>query len=281
MPLVTAQQPLPAAAPTSTPQEPQQEQKKDERLSSNFAALAKQTKALRAAQEKFKKEREDWQSSRKAEEEKYTSKDFISRERLLKEPTNVLQELGISQDQFANMALALPNEQQAAFNKLLARIDELEGRYKGVEEQFTQRDKQYYDQAVNQIKNEVKILVDSDAEYELIKETGSIDDVVKRIEETFEKQGIMLSVDEAAKQIEKELIEDAIKIAGLKKVKEKLSPAQIQQQQTNQQQQPIRTLTQDLSASASKPTLSAKIRRDRAIMRAQGLDPDTGKPITG
>lgn len=283
MPTITSQQELPktAAAAPAPPQaqppameHPKEERAEPEKLSPQFAALARKEKALRLEAQRIKLEREGI----KAEQEKFKSKDYIPRERITKETLAVLAEAGLSHDQVANLLLNNPQQspvQDQMVAKLMARIEELEGKHTKVETEIKDNQSKAYDQAVNQIRNDAKILIDSDPEYETIKKAGKIETVVKHIETTFREDGIVLSVQESAAEVKAALKEEAMKMAEIFK----LQP-EAPKQDIPRQQQPARTLTHDMT-SAPKTTLSAKDRHRRAVLRASGLDPDTGKPIAG
>lgn len=284
MPTISAQQALPTqAAAEPIPQQPtapEPAKAEPEKLSPQFAALARKEKALRLEAQKIKLERE----AAKAEMEKYKSGDYVPKDRITKETLAVLSEAGLSHDQIAGLLLNNPEQpkQDPMVAKLMARIDELEGKTTKVETDFKDQQSKAYDQAVNQIRNDAKILIDSDQSYETIKATGKVESVVEHIKQTFAEDGILLSVEDAAKEVEELLVEEAMKMAGLNKVKQRLQPPPAEPQkpqQVNRQPQPIKTLTHDLSASTTKQSLSEKDRYQRAMLRAQGLDPDTGKPI--
>lgn len=258
---------------------------KVERLSPQFAALARKEKAIRVEAQKIKAEREALHKER----EQYKSPGYITKEQLMKNPIGILTENGYSPDQIAQMLLSndhQPSKQDQTMNQLLAKIEELENKTKGFETQFNDRETKDREQALTQIRNEAKILIDSDPQYETIKASNKIDAVVEHIKQTYDTEGILLSVDEAAKEVEDALVEQAMRLASINKIKEKLMPrtdSQVEQKPlpNQQQQQPIKTLTHDMTSSTAKQQLSAKERVKRAIMRAQGLDPDTGKPIAG
>lgn len=285
MSTVTIQQPATALADTNQPQAavaespaPEVAAKEPEKLSPQFAALARKEKALRIEAQKLKAERD----ALKADQEKNTA-NYIPKDRLSKDPLSVLHELGLTNDQLATMILNGPAQQDPTIAKLMARIDELEGKSTKIETDFKDQQSKAYEQAVTQIRNEAKILIDSDAAYEMIKATNNIESVVEHIKRTFNEDNVLLSVEDAAKEVEELLVEEAMKIAQTNKVKQKLQPPveEPKQQTIPKQSQPIKTLTHDLSASSNKQSISAKDRVQRAILRAKGLDPDTGKPIAG
>lgn len=289
MPTITPQQspaqsaaiaPAPKAPPIQAAPEPPKEAKPEpEKLSPQFAALARKEKALRLEAQRIKLEREEI----KAEQQKFKSNDYVPRERITKETLAVLSEAGLSHDQVAQMLLngQMPQAKDPTIAKLMARIDELEGKHTKVETEIKDNQTKAYSQAVTQIRNDAKILIDSDPAYETIKARNKVESVVKHIEQTFKEDGHLLSVEDAAKEVEEALVEEAMKLMSLTKIKAKLQPEVPQQQQKQSQSQSVRTLTHDLSAAPSKQTLSSKDRYQRAILRAKGFDPDTGKPIAG
>lgn len=249
----------------------------EERLSPQFAALARKEKALRAEANKLKSERESWLQ----EQGKFKGSDYVPKERLQREAIQVLNEMGMSHDQIAQMLLSQPTAQDPRIPGLLAKIEELEGKTNKIDSTLNDSQAKAVEQAVNQIRNEAKILIDSDAAYETIKASDGLESVVEHIKRTYEEDGVFLSVEDAAKEVEEALVEQAIRLAGLSKVKQKLQPpVEDPKLQQTRQSQPIKTLTHDMTSAPTK-TLTPNDRRQRAIMRAQGLDPDTGKPLAG
>lgn len=206
-------------------------------LSSQYAVLARKEKALRAkvqAQEATFKSRED---ALKAKEEQLKAREVelstshISKSRLTEDTWNTLQEAGISYDQLTEMAL----QQSTQDPQVRAHIQRLEANFKAelnaVKQQqedtrkaYESQQKQSYDQAVNQIRNDAKNLIANNEQFETIAATDSVNDVVELIEETFKQDGILLTVEEAAGQVEEYLVEEAMKLARLKKIQSKLQP---------------------------------------------------------
>lgn len=260
----------------ATTEEPKAE---PEKLSPQFAALARKEKALRLEAQRIKLEREGI----KAEQEKFKSQDYVPRERLTKETLAVLAEAGLSHDQIAQLLLNSPTQapvKDPIIAQLQAEIAELKGKQTKVETDFKDNQTKAYDQAVNQIRSDAKSLIDSDPAYETIKARNQIESVVKHIQRTFEEDGLLLSIEEAAKEVEDTLREDTKRLTSLSYLRPELQPT-AQKQPEPQKLQSVRTLTHDMTSAPSKQTLSAKDRYQRAVMRANGLDPDTGKPIAG
>lgn len=258
---VTPQAPTAPTAPVEG-QAPATEAKPDPKLAQQFAVLAKKEKAMRAMAQQIKAQ----QDALKAKESEYTT-GYIQKDRLTKDTLGVLAELGITQDQLAQAILNAPQNQNSEIQKLMAKIEELEGKTTKVQQAFEEEKSNAYQQAVKQIDNDVKLLVDSDPYYETIKAYGHQSAVTKYIEQTFKDEGVILNVEEAAKFVEDQLLEEVMKGAQLNKVKSKLQgtpEAKAEQQPTTKQQQ-ITTLTNAQNAS-SKPLTP----KERAILAFQG-----------
>lgn len=244
-------------------------------LSSEYAILARKEKALRArdqqlrAREAVIKASEDARNAPKApvfDESKY-----ISKERLNQDLFGTLTELGLTYDQITQQAVNAPTPEQVALNQqfkaMQDEIKALRGEQDNTKKSWEQQQQDSYKSAVQQIKNEATALVTHNPAFEAIKETDSVGDVVELIERTFKEDGLLLTVEEAAQQVEDYLVEEALKIARIKKIQSRLNPpSQASQQKSTEQpkQQQMKTLTNQVSSTRQ---LSA---RERAILAAQG-----------
>lgn len=249
---------------------------KEEPLSAQYAQLARKEKALRAQAQKLKADQDAFKAQQTANQPAAPQPESVDayKARLLKDPLNTLNEAGLTWDQLTEQALNAPTHeqraQQAYIAKLEARLESLEKGVKTTQESYEQSQQNAYKQAVNQIRNEAKQLVSSDPAYETIKETNSVNDVVDLIERTFKEDQVLLSVEEAAQAIEDHLVEEALKIAKIKKIQDRLKPAPSpapQQQakaQGTQQPQTMKTLTNATGATRKLST------RDRAILAFKG-----------
>lgn len=224
-------------------------------ISPQLAALAKQERQLRKARMELKAQQDKW----KAEQASFVSKDVLK-----SDPLKALSEAGISYEKLTELQLSqiAPDPNQTLLNK----IAELEAKLASVDEQFTKRDTQAYDAAVNQIRNDVKLLVDSDDSYETIKATGESETVVELIKKVFDAEGTILSVEEAAKMVEEKLLERKLaeveRLSKLSKIKSRLSKPSEPTAEANDAQQPQKQPTLSNQAAVSRP-LSA---RERAIL---------------
>lgn len=252
---------------------------KEEPLSTQYAILARKEKALRAKalqQEQALKAKEAALLAReeaiKAKDSEYQSK-YISKDMIQKNPLQVLADLGFSAEQITSLALNSPSQEslahKAELETLKAEIRSLREESTGVKKSIEQRDTEAEKQVLSQFKRETEMLIDADPEFETIKATDSVQDVVDLIKKTFKEDGILLTVEEACKEVETHLVEEASKLAKLSKLQKLFGskPAEaakpIVSDQGKQQPQ-VKTLTN--SISASKP-LNA---RERAILAFKG-----------
>lgn len=196
-------------------------------------------------------------------------KKFVSIDRLRTDALGVLGEQGITYDQLVQAALNQPTPEQQQIQALQKKLEAFEASQ-------VQNQDASYKQAVAQIKSDATKLIDNNPQYETIKAQRAHDAVVSLIEQTYKADGTLLSVEEASEQVENYLVEEAIKLASLPKIRAKLNPAQLSTEQpampgkptlTNQPQ--IKTLTNAAMANSSKPRTAAE-RRARAIAIARG-----------
>lgn len=258
---------------------------KEEPLSTQYAMLARREKAIRAKavqQEQTFKQREAELARREAELSSKSTIDtskYISIDDLKRNALGKLQEHGISYDEISQQALSAQSPEAQAIRDLKAELqdelrkvrEEQDKIRKSSEEQQTQS----YQQALRQIEIEASQIVSSDPSYETIRETGSVKDVVGLIERTFQEDGTLLTVEQAAQMVEEHLIEEALKLARLQKIQARLKPvepktsakpAEKSQPQPTQQQPAaqMKTLTNSMGNTRQ---LSA---RERAILAMKG-----------
>lgn len=204
----------PAAAPeqattvaaTTAPKQPQAHE-----------VLERKERQLRKMQQELQQQRAALEAKAKSYET-----DYMPKSRLKEDPWSVLEEAGLDYDTLTQQLLSRPND--PVTKSLQAKLRAMEQRIQQDETAKQQAVQQQYEVAKKQITNEAKLLVDSDPAFETVKASGAIDAVVDLIEETFNRDGILLDVKDAAQQVEDYLINEAIKLAGLSKVKAKLAP---------------------------------------------------------
>jgi hypothetical protein len=251
--------------------------KTEEPLSSQYAVLARKEKALRERDRQLRAREEAVKAAQAPKAPATPSFDeskYISREKLQSDLFGTLSELGLTYDQIAAQATNAPTPEQVAFQQemkaLKDEIKALRGETENTKKTFEQQQQDSYKQAVNQIKSEANVLVKNNPEFETIRETNSVDDVVELIEKTFAKDGILLSVEEAAQEVESYLVDEALKISRIKKIQQRLAPSAPiasapDAKNTDTLKQPQRkTLTNSV---ASTRQLSA---RERALLAFEG-----------
>ncbi len=272
-----------AASEEPKPTEEKPAESKDP-LSSQYAVLARKEKALRAKvqqQDAAMKSRED---ALKQREEALLAKDsqykqgYVSKEDFAKNPWKHLAESGITYDQLTEMAL----NQSKADPHMTAKMEALEAKLAAQEESFKKRDEEFnrkqeetqsaaYKQAIETIRRDTTNLVKANAEqFELISSTESVNDVVDLIEQTWKEDQVLLSVEEAAAEVEKYLEEEALKLARMKKIQTKLQTpgtktVTFKESEANTpKQSQLKTLTN--AVGAQKPLTA----RERAILAMRG-----------
>lgn len=222
------------ASSEEAPQNPPAKAPPEEtQLSAQYAQLARKEKALRTQAMQMKQQTEAFAAREAAikakESELQGNGNFIPKERLTADTLRVLEEAGIDYEQVTQMMLNAPSQearQQAqVIAKLEAKLAALEEGQNKVTKSFEDNQKNQYTQAVTQIRNEAKHSVYTNADYETIKETNSVEDVVELITKTFEADGVLLTVEEACKAVEEHLYEEAFKLTKLSKIQKRLNSA--------------------------------------------------------
>lgn len=262
---------------TSTPPESKTPVRNDDQ-SSAMQLLARKEKQLRQQaqqlQQQTKAKETAWAQEKAALEQRLADleKNSIPRNRLKERAFDVLEEEGINYDTITQQAIDAQNKNpryEAFIDKQNERIAKLEQELQRRDTEAKQQTTTQYQAAIKQITTDAKQLVDTDPNFEMIKATGSVRDVVELIEATYKEEGRVMTVEEAAEEVENYLLDESIKLANTKKVKERIgqkpaAAAQSQETQRTPQQQPSKTLT---NASSSTRKLSA---RERALLAFKG-----------
>ncbi len=240
----------------------------------SLSAYAQKEKALRQQQRELQAEKEKFRLETMTFQAEEAARKAAIKAKMPVDPQTALAELGLSPEQLTQYLLNQPSPQDQKYQALEEKLARLEAGQKSAEDKMTQAQQAQYEQAKKQIKNEVTLLVDGDETYETIKAMQAEDTVVELIEKTFEKDGVLMSVDDAAKEVEEYLLERAMAIAKLKKIQAKLgqasteAPQQLAKAVADQKQQS--TLSNRIAQTNSKPS-DARSRRERAILAYQGL----------
>lgn len=264
-------------------QEQQPERAEDPALSRQFAQLARQEKALRARahqqEQQFKTREEAFKAKEASLQTPQTDMSkYISRDMLKQDALTALAEAGVSYEELTQQII---NQQptdprvQSTIQKLEAKIAALEESNKTTQKSYEEQQTAQYQAAVKQIELDVKALVKNDPNFETIKATRATRDVVELITQTYEKDGYLLTVEEAAQQVEDYLADEYTKVANINKIKNRIQQASATRPATNSQktpgatqtQQPQQTMKTLTNAASSNRQLSAK---ERAILAFKG-----------
>lgn len=270
-----AQVPTPDVDTTQKPEDPS--------LSRQFAQLARQERNLRAKAQQQEQQIKAREQAIQAREDAMNAKDqeykqgYISKADL---KANTLQRLAEAEISYDDLTQQMMNTSTTTDPRLLATITKLQEEIQGlksaneeVQTSYKSAQQQQYDAAIKQITKDAQSLVKNDPNYEIIRATNSVKDVVDLIKRTFDETGEVLSVEEAANEVEQYIEEEALKLSRLSKVTKRLqsvapvkpptqqTPAQSKAPQTTQ---PMRTLT---NQTASSRPLTA---RERALLAFKG-----------
>lgn len=266
--------PVEAAKPVETPEQ--------QALSRQYAQLARQAKEQRQLAQQAKEReaaliaREEALKAKEAELSRPTTPQgkYYTPEQLKRDALRILSEEGVSYDDLTQQVLNQSNRDpqvMAMFDEMNQKLAAQEAKIKAYEESQQKSQADQYQAALKQIGKDVNQLVFTDPEFEMIKVTGSQDEVVKLIERTFQEEGEVMDTAEAARLIEDELLKRLEKVAQAQKLQKRLAPSTSQAAPSKpapvvpQQTQPqMKTLTN--RQSASRP-LSA---RERAIAAFKG-----------
>ncbi len=270
--------------PTETAEEVETPPAKDPVAEQKFAQIARQERALRAKIQQANTQLKQREAALAAREAALTAapaqqdlSDHVPRSRLQQDALTVLEEAGVDFNELTNQAI----NRQPTDPRVMSTIQKLEAKIAQLEESNTKTAKSYeeqqqnnYQAAVKQISRDVQSLVNSDPEFETVKAMNASKDVVELITKTFNKTGEILSVEDAAKEVEEYLLEEGLKITQLSKVQKRMAAANASRTPTEEkpqalkQQQPMKTLT-NTTGSMQKSSV-----RDRAIARANGFTGD-------
>lgn len=257
--------------------------------------LAKQQKMLRSEQVKFKAEQEAWKKEQEQRKSDYEN-NYVPKSRLKENAVQALLDAGVSADELTSSLINQPSPQDLELRELKAKLAALQADTDSIKNSSKEREDSQYQQVRSQMLNEAKIFVNSNqTDYELINKYGAQEAVIEYIEQIFhgvdQETGeaidhpyakAVMPIEEAAKEVEEYLLEQAIDLVKAKKVMSKINPAPPPAPAkgvpprrgsgptiTTKAPPPINTLThQTIPATTTKGT-TEKDRRSRAILAFQ------------
>jgi hypothetical protein len=263
----------------ATTEEIREKAKRDPEQERRFQRLAQQERKFRSQvqQQNIELKRRDAAlKQREAELEGRTAPQdltgFISKDRLRQDYISAIEEAGGSYDELVQQVTNRRETDPRVFNtiqKLEDKIASLESKLDEGSKNATVQQQQAYQTAIKQIRADATELVTSDDNYSTVRDMNAVKDVVELIERKYKKDGTILSIEKACELVENHLIDETVKAANSKKVRERLAKSSAtisntatKPQQTQQQQ--LKTLTNSVS---SQRQLTA---RERAIAAFEG-----------
>jgi hypothetical protein len=214
-------------------------------LSPQFAALAKQKRALQLERAQLDKDKAELSARGTTDD----SSALIAK--LKSSPLSVLQEHGVTYDQLTEQLLSGGGTDPRIL-ELEAKLQALES---GMEKKLVDRDAATETAALNEMRKEADRLAKDGDSFELVRETNSVPQAIELIRRTYKETGEILDVQDALQAVEDELIEESLKLARLNKVQGRLAPQELPLQQQPQRQ--MRTLT---ARDSSQAPMSARAR---------------------
>lgn len=234
-------------------------------LSPQFAALAKQKRALQLKEQELlaKEKALETQPATQTGLEEYRS-------RLKSNALSVLLEEGVTYDQLTEQILAAGESGNQDLTAIQTQMKALEERLQNQDKSLQDRDAAAKKQVMAQLNREAEQLVSQGDDYEMIREWGYQSKIVELIDRTFDKTGEFLDVAEAATAIEAELLETSLRAARIKKVQSKLTPTEALQQTQPVQSDRGNFKTMRTLTNRDGATSHSMSKRERAIAAMEG-----------
>lgn len=184
-------------------------------LSPQYAALARQKRALQVKERELATRE---QALAKAAAAPQAETADALRARLKTQALSVLLEEGVTYDQLTEQILSQGNNPEIYKLK-----EELKALKEGFDKSLSERDARAEEQALSEMQREAQRLA-SREDFELVRETGSVPEVMDLIKRTWKETGEVLDVPEAMRLVEEDLVDQTLKVAALNKVKTRLAP---------------------------------------------------------
>lgn len=229
-----------------------------------IAELERKEKAIAAQRRELQQERDALllaKATPKAPEGTMTAEQWKAK--FLEDPSVV----GMSYQEMADRYLNQPTEESSKISKLEKEIAALRADRQADADNLTRAQKQAFDNAIKQIAADTKSLVARrPQDFEAVAAEGQSgqDAVVDLIKSTYEQENRLMSIEEAANEVETYLVERALRYAGLNKVKAKTAAVETPAN-TGVKVEKTPTSTQTLTRSMSQASKSQLSRRERSL----------------
>jgi hypothetical protein len=237
-------------------------------LSPQLTALARKEQAFRREQQAFKEKEREFEA-RSTQFAKYAELD----RKLAAKDYSALEELGVSYEDWTNYLI---NRGEGEKPELQA-IQKLEQEVTNIKKSQEENVNKQYEATLGQYRQEIRALIEKDpASFEAIKSKDAVEHVLTHIVDSFNEDDENLTVEQAAKEVEEALLEEALSWTKLKKIQEKIAPQVEEKRTLPPPRSGLTTLTQQIAPSGPPKTpsaqfqhLSPKERIAQAIARAQ------------
>lgn len=183
-------------------------------LSPKVSAIARREQAQRQRETNLKQREKDL-ASKLADADKFAA----LKAKIAAKDYSAAEEMGLTYEEYTNHLVTKQSEKNPQEERQLKLEAEIALLKKSQEESVLRE----YESNQKLWKQEITRVVDGSDDFSSIKELGAYDAVLEHINESFEEDGIELTTEQAAKEIEELLVERASKFASISKVKKQFS----------------------------------------------------------
>lgn len=244
-------------------------------LSPQLAALARKEAKFRQQEQALKAEREALAAEKAAEQAKYSKLAGVQ-EKLTAKDYSALSELGVSYEEWTQYLLSKGESEKPETQA----IKKLEGEIQSIKASQEEATKKQYDATIAKYKTDIGALIAKDPEFITIKEQKAEEHVLQHILDTFNEDGQVMTIEQASKEIEDFLVEEAMSAQNLTKIKQRALPPPEEPKKTlPPPKSGLRTLSNQIAPKTTGATsypqfqhLSPKERIALAIQKAQKKD---------
>jgi hypothetical protein len=236
-----------------------------DKFAAKFAALSRKEKAMREKETQLEQRLKQIEEESKTKLEKYSKYDGFE-ERIKNSPLDVLTEYGITPDVLAKIMLegnGKPTIDMQLSDIKSQAMSEIEKLKKELADKEQQSQQKQYEQTINSFKADIQKFVESESEYEMIRQNDASHTVFEVIEQhAKENPGTdLLTIKEASDMVENYLLEQAKKLLEVPKLKSLLTPKEAMTEK------PSGSATLSNSHSAQVPNRVEKKLSDSERMR--------------
>ena len=209
------------------------------RLAPQLSALARKEAAQRQRDRAFQAEKQTF-AEKLAKADKYDQ----LQAKLKAKDFSAVEEEGLKYDEYAEYLLNKQAGEKPEEQRFRKQQEEIEALKKAREDDTVKE----YQANQNLWKSEISKLVSENAEFSTVKELSAEALVLQHINDSFEEDGIELTAEQGAKDIEDALVERAEKFASVTKIKNRSEAKVLGPPKTS-----AKTITQNMTTTSQKP----------------------------